>query len=54
MIRVVEAADPPRHLVLGAWGLDAVTGKLSDTLKEIEAWREVGLAADYPPGERDA
>ena len=54
MIRVVEAADPPRHLVLGAWGLDAVTGKLSDMLKEIEAWREVGLAADYPPGERDA
>jgi NAD(P)-dependent dehydrogenase (short-subunit alcohol dehydrogenase family) len=54
MIQVVESADPPRHLVLGAWGLDAVTGKLSDTLKEIEAWREVGLAADYPPGERDA
>jgi NAD(P)-dependent dehydrogenase (short-subunit alcohol dehydrogenase family) len=54
MIRVVEAADPPRHLVLGAWGLDAVTGKLSDTLKEIEAWREVGLAADFPPGEQGA
>jgi hypothetical protein len=29
--------------------LDAVTGKLSDTLAEIEAWRDVGLAADYPP-----
>src|SRR4051794_2301221 len=53
MIRVVEAADPPRHLVLGAWGLDAVTGKLSDTLKEIEAWREAGLAADYPPEKRN-
>lgn len=49
MIRVVEDANPPRHLVLGAWGLDAVTGKLSDTLAEIEAWRDVGLAADYPP-----
>ncbi len=48
MIRVVEAADPPRHLVLGAFGLDAVTGKLSETLKEIEAWRDVGLATDYP------
>jgi hypothetical protein len=31
-----------------------VTGKLSDTLKEIEAWREVGLAADYPADERSA
>ncbi len=48
MIRVVEAADPPHHLVLGAFGLDAVTGKLSETLKEIEAWRDVGLATDYP------
>ena len=52
MIRVVEAADPPRHLVLGAFGLDAVTGKLSETLKEIEAWRDVGLATDYPADEQ--
>src|SRR5215217_2572155 len=52
MIRVVESADPPRHLVLGAWGLDQVTGKLSETLAEIEAWRAVGLAADYPPEEQ--
>jgi NAD(P)-dependent dehydrogenase (short-subunit alcohol dehydrogenase family) len=52
MIRVVESADPPRHLVLGAWGLDQVTGKLSETLAQIEAWRAVGLAADYPPEEQ--
>jgi NAD(P)-dependent dehydrogenase (short-subunit alcohol dehydrogenase family) len=52
MIRVVESPDPPRHLVLGAWGLDQVTGKLSETLAEIEAWRAVGLAADYPPEEQ--
>jgi NAD(P)-dependent dehydrogenase (short-subunit alcohol dehydrogenase family) len=51
MIRVVEADDPPRHLVLGAWGLDAVTTKLSETLHEIEAWRAVGLATDYPANE---
>src|SRR3954471_8832119 len=52
MIRVVESPDPPRHLVLGAWGLDQVTGKLSETLAEIEAWRAVGLVADYPPEEQ--
>lgn len=52
MIRVVESAAPPRHLVLGAFGLDAVTGELSATLKEIEAWRAVGLATDYPENER--
>ena len=50
MIRVTEEQDPPRHLVLGAFGLDAVTGKLRTTLAEVEAWREVGLATDFPGG----
>ncbi len=48
MIRVTEEEDPPRHLVLGAFGLDAVTGKLRATLAEVEGWREVGLATDFP------
>jgi NAD(P)-dependent dehydrogenase (short-subunit alcohol dehydrogenase family) len=48
MIRVTEMADPPRHLVLGAWGYDAVTARLKRALSEIEAWRETSLGADYP------
>ena len=48
MIAVTEHNDPPRHLVLGAFGLDAVMAKLRDTLAEVEAWREVGLATDFP------
>lgn len=48
MIRVTEMADPPRHLVLGAWGYDAVTTRLKQRLAEIEAWRETSLGADYP------
>jgi len=48
MIRVTEEANPPRHLVLGAFGVNAVTTKLRERLAEIEAWREVGLATDYP------
>ena len=48
MISVTERDDPPRHLVLGAFGIEAVTGKLRTTLAEVEAWREVGLATDYP------
>lgn len=48
MIRITEIRDPPRHLVLGAFGVDAVTNKLKATLAEIEAWRETGLAADFP------
>ncbi|WP_342107200.1 oxidoreductase [Methylobacterium sp. SI9] len=48
MIRVTEMDAPPRHLVLGAWGYDAVTTRLKQALAEIEAWRETSLGADYP------
>ena len=48
MIAVTEQADPPRHLVLGAFGIDAVMGKLRATLAEVEAWRDVGIATDFP------
>jgi NAD(P)-dependent dehydrogenase (short-subunit alcohol dehydrogenase family) len=48
MIRVTEMENPPRHLVLGAWGYDAVTTRLKQRLAEIEAWRETSLGADYP------
>ncbi len=48
MIHVTEIDQPPRHLVLGAWGHDAVSKRLKQRLDEIEAWREQGLATDYP------
>ncbi|HEX4766987.1 MAG TPA: oxidoreductase [Lichenihabitans sp.] len=48
MIRITEIDDPPKHLVLGAFGIEAVTAKLKDTLAEIETWRETGLSADFP------
>jgi NAD(P)-dependent dehydrogenase (short-subunit alcohol dehydrogenase family) len=50
MIRVTELDEPPRHLVLGAWGYEAVTSRLKQRLAEIEAWRETSLGADYPEG----
>ncbi|MCJ2140679.1 oxidoreductase [Methylobacterium sp. E-066] len=50
MIRVTEIDNPPRHLVLGAWGYEAVTSRLKQRLAEIEAWRETSLGADYPEG----
>ncbi|MGU3405904.1 oxidoreductase [Methylobacterium brachiatum] len=50
MIRVTELANPPRHLVLGAWGYEAVTSRLKQRLAEIEAWRETSLGSDYPAG----
>jgi NAD(P)-dependent dehydrogenase (short-subunit alcohol dehydrogenase family) len=48
MIRVAEMAEPPRHLVLGAWGYDAVTKRLHERLDEIEGLRELALEADSP------
>jgi NAD(P)-dependent dehydrogenase (short-subunit alcohol dehydrogenase family) len=52
IIGITEVANPPRHLVLGAFGVDAVKNRLGQALEEIERWREVGLATDFPEGER--
>ena len=51
MIRITETDDPPRHLVLGAFGVDVVANKLKATLAELEVWRAVGIATDYPKDE---
>ncbi len=48
MIALTEDANPPRHLVLGAWGYDAVTKKLAERLKEIEAHKADSFGADFP------
>jgi len=48
MIGITEIENPPRHLVLGAFGIDAVTAKLKASLAEIEQWRDTGLATDFP------
>jgi hypothetical protein len=48
MIGMTEVENPPRHLVLGAFGIDAVMAKLKASLAEIEQWRDTGLATDFP------
>lgn len=48
MMRLVEEDTPPRHLVLGAIGFDAVTKKLRERLEQIESRRETALGADFP------
>jgi NAD(P)-dependent dehydrogenase (short-subunit alcohol dehydrogenase family) len=45
---ITEIAAPPRHLVLGTVGHDAVTAALAATLAEIGHWRECAIAADFP------
>ena len=48
MIAITEHANPPAHLVLGAFGVDVVAQHLKATLAEIEAWRQTSVGADFP------
>jgi NAD(P)-dependent dehydrogenase (short-subunit alcohol dehydrogenase family) len=47
MIAVTQEAEPPRHFVLGAFGMDAVTRALRSRLEEIEGLRARSLATDF-------
>ena len=48
MIAAVTRETPPRHLVLGKWGYDAVTERLRARVAEIEGLRDEALGADFP------
>ncbi len=50
MLHITQIENPPRHLVLGAFGVQTVVRKLQATLAEIEAWRDTGVATDFPKG----
>ncbi|KJV49211.1 short-chain dehydrogenase [Pantoea sp. BL1] len=48
MIAITEHDNPPRHLVMGAWGYEAVTSKLKERLAQIENWRQTSIDTDFP------
>jgi NAD(P)-dependent dehydrogenase (short-subunit alcohol dehydrogenase family) len=48
MIAITEDAQPPMHLVLGTFGIEAVTTSLKTARTEIDAWSALGLATDFP------
>jgi hypothetical protein len=48
MIAITEHDNPPRHLVMGAWGYEAVTNKLKERLAQIEAWKQTSIDTDFP------
>jgi NAD(P)-dependent dehydrogenase (short-subunit alcohol dehydrogenase family) len=47
MVAIARNADAPRHLVLGAWGIDVALEDLHKRVNEIESQRELSLSADY-------
>ncbi|MBP2167317.1 NAD(P)-dependent dehydrogenase (short-subunit alcohol dehydrogenase family) [Erwinia toletana] len=48
MIAITQQDNPPRHLVMGKFGFEAVTSKLKQRLAEIEQWKETTLGTDFP------
>jgi hypothetical protein len=47
ILKVVEANDPPMHLLLGNDALKLVRGKLNSLGKEIDAWESVTTSTEY-------
>lgn len=51
MIDVVESPNPPLRLLLGASALQRLRAKLDNWQKEITAWEQTTVGADFPEGE---
>jgi NADP-dependent 3-hydroxy acid dehydrogenase YdfG len=50
MMQVVETPEPPLRLLLGASALQRLRSKLTSWEKEIAAWEQVTVGADFPEG----
>jgi NAD(P)-dependent dehydrogenase (short-subunit alcohol dehydrogenase family) len=48
IVAAVAAPKPPRHLLLGKLALDRFRTKIDSFQKEIAAWEETTLGADFP------
>ncbi|MEO6807359.1 MAG: oxidoreductase [Edaphobacter sp.] len=50
MMQVVDSPNPPLRLLLGASALQRLRAKLDNWQKEIAAWEQVTVNADFPEG----
>ena len=50
IVKAVESANPPHHLLLGNDAYEGATAKLEDLRKEFSAWEAVARGADFPKG----
>ena len=48
IIEATQAARPPRHLVLGAMGLENARKSFTEKLEEIDTWKQISLDVDFP------
>jgi NAD(P)-dependent dehydrogenase (short-subunit alcohol dehydrogenase family) len=51
MLTVARGAEAPRHLVLGAWGFDAVVERMAQRVQEISSQSSLSLSADFDQAE---
>jgi NAD(P)-dependent dehydrogenase (short-subunit alcohol dehydrogenase family) len=51
LLQLVDADDPPAHLLLGTDALRFVREKLANLEREMAAWEKVSASTDFPPGE---
>lgn len=47
MVTIARGAEAPRHLVLGAWGFNAVVERMEQRVQEISMQRDLSLSADF-------
>jgi NAD(P)-dependent dehydrogenase (short-subunit alcohol dehydrogenase family) len=52
IINAVESPTPPLRLVLGRAGMEAVRAKLDSLRRDLDAWEETTLGADFPDSEK--
>jgi NAD(P)-dependent dehydrogenase (short-subunit alcohol dehydrogenase family) len=48
VIAALLSLKPPRHLVLGRFGLEIARAKFNDMLRELDAWETTSIGADFP------
>lgn len=50
MIRIVDADDPPLHLLLGSDALRRAREKLDTVITEMDRWEDLTRSTDFPAG----
>lgn len=51
MMKVVDSPNPPLRLLLGAGALKRVRAKIDSWQRELAAWEETTVGADFPEGQ---
>jgi NAD(P)-dependent dehydrogenase (short-subunit alcohol dehydrogenase family) len=54
IIKAVESEKTPLHLVLGRIALETARNKIELLVRDLDAWQETSLSADYPDSQATA